>query len=157
MATRANSASVSQSVASTVETRERQAVAPWTEEIAGRRIIRLSNVSYLPASEGKKATFGGIMAGYVDPVTGQPCHFEGRGGEIIAGGCPVRLFGGDAEQILAQLGGIRAGEQLLLEVTPDATAAVYRKDDGEVAYLALSGSALPGGYRWAPTIAMAAF
>lgn len=149
-------ASQSQTASATV-TRERQPLAPWAEQVADHTVLRLTNVSYLPANGDKKATFGGLMAGYVDPVTGQPCHFEGRQGEMIAGGCPVRLFGGDAEQVITQLGGVRPGEVLLLGITPDADAGVYRKDDGEVAYLAVSGPSLTGAYRWQPTIQMAAF
>lgn len=156
MATRANSAA-SQSQAQSVETRERQSMAPWLEVVEGRKVVRLENVSYLPAKEGMKSTFGGIFKGYVDPVTNQPCHFESRTGEMIAGGCPLRLFGGDADQVLQQIGGIRPGEHLLIELVPDATVAVYRKDDGEVAYLAASGTALTGAFRWEPTIVMSAF
>ena len=158
MATRPASSSQSQSQAdSAITTRERQPLAPWAEQVSGHTVLRLTNVSFLPANGDKKATFGGLLAGYVDPVTGQPCHFEGRNGEIIAGGCPVRLFGGDAEQILDQIGGVRPGEMLLLGITADADAGVYRKDDGEVAYLAVSGPSLTGAYRWQPTIQMAAF
>ena len=159
MATRpASSASQSdQSTQSAPVTRERQPLAPWAEQVSGHTVLRLTNVSFLPANGDKKATFGGLMAGYVDPVTGQPCHFEGRQGEVIAGGCPVRLFGGDAEQVITQLGGVRPGEVLLLGITADADAGVYRKDDGEVAYLAVSGPSLTGAYRWQPTIQMAAF
>ena len=158
MATRpASSAADSQTASQTTVTRERQPLAPWAEQVSGHTIIRLTNVSFLPANGDKKATFGGLMAGYVDPVTGQPCHFEGRQGEVIAGGCPVRLFGGDAEQVITQLGGVRPGEVLLLGITADADAGVYRKDDGEVAYLAVSGPSLTGAYRWQPTIQMAAF
>ena len=156
MATRPASQSASQSASAPV-TRERQPLAPWAEAVSGHTVLRLTNVSYLPANGDKKATFGGLIAGYVDPVTGQPCHFEGRNGEIIAGGCPVRLFGGDAEQVITQLDGVRPGEVLLLGITPDADAGVYRKDDGEVAYLAVSGPSLTGAYRWQPTIQMAAF
>ena len=156
MATRPASQSASQSASAPV-TRERQPLAPWAETVSGHTVLRLTNVSFLPANGDKKATFGGLMAGYVDPVTGQPCHFEGRQGEMIAGGCPVRLFGGDAEQVITQLGGVRPGEVLLLGITADADAGVYRKDDGEVAYLAVSGPSLTGAYRWQPTIQMAAF
>ena len=158
MATRPASSAASQSQTdSAITTRERQPLAPWAEQVSGHTVLRLTNVSFLPANGDKKATFGGLMAGYVDPVTGQPCHFEGRNGEIIAGGCPVRLFGGDAEQVITQLGGVRPGEVLLLGITADADAGVYRKDDGEVAYLAVSGPSLTGAYRWQPTIQMAAF
>lgn len=157
MATRPASSAASQSDQSAPVTRERQPLAPWAEQVSGHTVLRLTNVSFLPANGDKKATFGGLMAGYVDPVTGQPCHFEGRQGEVIAGGCPVRLFGGDAEQVITQLGGVRPGEVLLLGITADADAGVYRKDDGEVAYLAVSGPSLTGAYRWQPTIQMAAF
>lgn len=140
------SESASQSV-----TRERQQLAPWLTEVAGRQVLELTSVSYLPASGDKKATFGGILAGYVDPASGQPVHFQGRNGELIAGGCPIRLFGGDAEQAEAMVG-LKAGQKLALALQEGAEASVYRKDDGEVAYLAINASVLTGGYRWSPTI-----
>lgn len=137
-------------------TRERQPLAPWMTEVAGRNVLELTSVSYLPANGDKKSTYGGIIANYVDPASGQPVHFQGRGGEMIAGGCPIRLFGGDAEQVM-ETAGLRAGQKLYLAVDPDAEASVYRKDDGEVAYLAIQGSALAGGFRWSPTISLEEF
>ena len=141
--------------ASTV-TRERQPLAPWMTEVAGRNVLELTSVSYLPANGDKKSTFGGIISNYVDPVSGSPVHFQGRGGEMIAGGCPVRLFGGDAEQVM-ETAGLRAGQKLYLAVQPDAEASVYRKEDGEVAYLAIQGTALAGGFRWAKTVELEEF
>ena len=145
----------SQSTAS-VTTRERQELAPWMTEVGGRQVLELTNVSYLPASGDKKATFGGLLAGYIDPVTGRPVSFQGRGGEMIAGSCPVRLFGGDAEQVMETVG-LRAGQKLALAVDPAAEASVYRRDDGEVAYLAIQSSALTGAFRWSPTISFEEF
>jgi len=137
-------------------TRERQSLAPWLTEMAGRQVLELTSVSYLPANGDKKATFGGILANYVDPVSGQKVHFQGRNGELIAGGCPIRLFGGDAEQAEAMVG-LRAGQKLALVLNEGAEASVYRKDDGEVAYLAINASVLTGGYRWSPTISFEEF
>ena len=132
-------------------TRERQSLTPWLTEMAGRQVLELTSVSFLPALGDKKATFGGILQNYVDPVTGQKVHFQGRNGELIAGGCPIRLFGGDAEQAEAMVG-IRAGQKLALVLQDGAEASVYRKDDGEVAYLAINASVLTGAFRWSPTI-----
>ena len=132
-------------------TRERQPLAPWMTEVAGRQVLELTSVSYLPANGDKKSTYGGIIANYVDPVSGQKVHFQGRNGELIAGGCPVRLFGGDAEQAYEMLG-LRAGQKLALALVEGAEASVYRKDDGEVAYLAINASVLTGAFRWSPTI-----
>ncbi len=137
-------------------TRERQSLTPWLTEMAGRQVLELTSVSYLPANGDKKATFGGILANYTDPVSGQKVHFQGRNGELIAGGCPIRLFGGDAEQAEAMVG-LRAGQKLALVLNEDAEASVYRKDDGEVAYLAINASVLTGGYRWSPTISFEEF
>jgi hypothetical protein len=137
-------------------TRERQPLAPWMTEVAGRKVLELTSVSYLPANGDKKSTYGGILAGYVDPVSGQKVHFHGRNGELIAGGCPVRLFGGDAEQAEAMVG-LRAGQKLALALVEGAEASVYRNDDGEVAYLAINASVLTGGYRWSPTISFEEF
>ena len=142
--------------ASTQPTRERQSLEPWMIEIAGRMALELTNVSYLPASGDKKATFGGLLAGYVDPVTGQPCHFQGRNGELIAGSCPVRLFGPEAEQTYEMLG-LRAGQKLALALREGAEASVYRNSEGEVVYLALQASAMTGGFRWSPTISFEEF
>ena len=137
-------------------TRERQSLTPWLTEMAGRQVLELTSVSFLPANGDKKATFGGILANYVDPVSGQKVHFQGRNGELIAGGCPIRLFGGDAEQAEAMVG-LRAGQKLALVLNEDAEASVYRKDDGEVAYLAINASVLTGAFRWSPTISFEEF
>ena len=146
----------SESQSTTAVTRERQSLTPWMTEIAGRQVLELTSVSYLPANGDKKSTYGGIIANYVDPVSGQKVHFQGRQGEMIAGGCPIRLFGGDAEQVM-ETAGLRAGQKLYLAVDQTAEASVYRKDDGEVAYLAIQGSALAGGFRWAKTVELEEF
>ena len=146
----------SESQSTATVTRERQSLTPWLTEMAGRKVLELTSVSFLPANGDKKATFGGILANYVDPVSGQKVHFQGRNGELIAGGCPIRLFGGDAEQAEAMVG-IRAGQKLALALVEGAEASVYRKDDGEVAYLAINASVLTGGFRWSPTISFEEF
>ena len=132
-------------------TRERQSLTPWLTEVAGRLVLELTSVSFLPANGDKKSTFGGLLANYVDPVTGQKVHFQGRNGEMIAGGCPIRLFGGDAEQAYEMVG-LRAGQKLALALNEGAEASVYRNAEGEVVYLALQGGALTGGFRWSPTL-----
>ena len=146
-----NTVKNTESQASASVTRERQSLTQWLTEMAGRQVLELTSVSYLPANGDKKATFGGILANYTDPVSGQKVHFQGRNGELIAGGCPIRLFGGDAEQAEAMVG-LKAGQKLALVLNEGAEASVYRKDDGEVAYLAINASVLTGAFRWSPTI-----
>jgi hypothetical protein len=147
----ANTQKNTQDQPSTVTTRERQSLTALTVELEGGRALQLTNISYLPENSGKKATFGGLVANYIDPVTGQPCHFAGRNGEIIAGGLPVRLFGSDAELAIEALGEA-PGHTLLLGVADAVDGAIYRKDDGEVAYAAISIKALTGAFRWVSPI-----
>jgi hypothetical protein len=129
------------------ETRERQSLKALTVSLNNGLALTLTNISFLPEAVGKKATFGGLVSGYIDPVTGKPCHFEGRNGEIIAGGLPVRLFGAEAEMAIEAIG-TAAGHTLLLGVTETIDGGIYRKDDGEVAYAAISIKSLTGDFRW---------
>lgn len=132
-------------------TRERQSLANLAVALEGGKALQLTNVSFLPDNGKQKATFGGLVAGYVDPVSGKPCHFSGRNGEVIAGGLPVRLFGTDAELAIEALGEA-PGHTLLLGVVDSVDGAIYRKDDGEVAYAALSIKSLTGSFRWVAPI-----
>ena len=141
------SESTSQSV-----TRERQDVTRWMTEFTARsgkvaKALRLKSVSYLPASGDKKSTFGGIVEGYIDPVSEQPCYFAGRNGEKIAGGVPVRLFGEEADQLIEKLDS-PSGMDLMVGLAEGATAAVYRNDSGEVVYLALNAAQLSQRFEW---------
>ena len=141
----------SESTAS-VTTRERQDVTQWMTEFTARsgrvaKALRLKNVSYLPASGDKKSTFGGIVEGYVDPISKQPCYFTGRNGEKIAGGVPVRLFGDEADQLIEKLDS-PSGMDLMVGLVDGATAAVYRNDSGEVVYLALNAAQLSQRFEW---------
>ena len=143
--------SESQSTAS-VTTRERQDVTQWMTEFTARsgkvaKALRLKSVSYLPASGDKKSTFGGIVEGYVDPISKQPCFFAGRNGEKIAGGVPVRLFGDEADQLIEKLDS-PSGMDLMVGLADGATAAVYRNDSGEVVYLALNAAQLSQRFEW---------
>ena len=133
-------------------TRERQDVTQWMTEFTARsgkvaKALRLKSVSYLPASGDKKSTFGGIVEGYVDPVSNQPCYFAGRNGEKIAGGVPVRLFGDEADQLIEKLDS-PSGMDLMVGLADGATAAVYRNDSGEVGSLALNAAQLSQRFEW---------
>ena len=124
------------------EAREKQPLAPWTETYEGAQVIRLGYVKFKESNGKFKSTYGGLMAGYVDPVSGQPCFFAGKDGSRIAGSVSVRLFDGEAEQFLNEVGLTAAGEDLLLEIKPDAQVSVYRNEEGEVQYLALKADQL---------------
>ena len=133
-------------------TRERQDVTRWMTEFTAKsgkvaKALRLKSVSYLPASGDKKSTFGGIVEGYVDPISKQPCYFTGRNGEKIAGGVPVRLFGDEADQLIEKLDA-PTGMDLMVGLAEGATAAVYRNDSGEVVYLALNAAQLSQRFEW---------
>ena len=133
-------------------TRERQDVTCWMTEFTAKsgrvaKALRLKSVSYLPASGDKKSTFGGIVEGYIDPVSKQPCYFVGRNGEKIAGGVPVRLFGDEADQLAEKLDS-PSGMDLMVGLAEGATAAVYRNDSGEVVYLALNAAQLSQRFEW---------
>lgn len=138
--------------ASQAVTRERQDVTQWMTEFTAKsgkvaKALRLKSVSYLPASGDKKSTFGGILEGYIDPVSKQPCYFAGRNGEKIAGGVPVRLFGDEADQLIEKLDA-PTGMDLMVGLAEGATAAVYRNDSGEVVYLAMNAAQLSQRFEW---------
>ena len=133
-------------------TRERQDVTKWMTEFTAKSgkvatALRMKSVSYLPESGDKKSTFGGIVDGYVDPVSNQPCYFAGRNCEKIAGGVPVRLFGDEADQLTEKLDS-PSGMDLMVGLVDGATAAVYRNDSGEVVYLALNAAQLSQRFEW---------
>ena len=141
-----------ESTQSAAVTRERQSITEWMTEFTARsgkvaKALRLKSVSYLPASGDKKSTFGGIVEGYVDPISKQPCFFAGRNGEKIAGGVPVRLFGDEADQLVEKLDH-PSGMDLMVGLLDGATAAVYRNDSGEVVYLALNAAQLSQRFEW---------
>ncbi len=147
-----NTVKNTESQASASVTRERQDVTKWMTEFTARsgkvaKALRFKSVSYLPASGDKKSTFGGIVEGYVDPVSNQPCYFAGRNGEKIAGGVPVRLFGDEADQLVEKLDH-PSGMDLMVGLMDGATAAVYRNDSGEVVYLALNAAQLSQRFEW---------
>ena len=133
------------------ESRETQPLAPWAEAYEGATCIRLGFVSYKEANGRFKSTFGGLMAGYVDPVSGQPCFFAGKDGSRIAGSVSVRIFGDEAEQFMLEVGTPGIAEDLMLEIKPDAKVSVYRNDAGEVQYLALRGDQLTLACEYVPS------
>lgn len=112
-------------------------VSPETGEVVGRGIL-LDYAGYLPAREdGRKATFGGLLANFVDPANGQPCLFEGKNGEMIAGSAPVRFFGEDADVLDEGWGERPAGCSFGLALNQGTTASVYRSEDGAIMFLVL--------------------
>ena len=112
-------------------------VSPETGEVVGQGIL-LDYAGYLPAREdGRKATFGGLLANFVDPTTGQPCLFEGKNGEMIAGSAPVRFFGEDADVLDEGWGERPAGCSFGLALNQGTTASVYRAEDGAIMFLVL--------------------
>ena len=133
------------------ESRETQPLAPWAQSYEGAQVIRLSFVSYKEANGKFKSTFGGLMAGYVDPVSGQPCFFAGKDGSRIAGSVSVRIFGDEAEQFMLEVGTPGVAEDLLLEIKPDAKVSVYRNAEGEVQYLALRADQLTLACEYVPS------
>jgi hypothetical protein len=133
------------------ESRETQPLASWTEDFNGQPVIRLSFVSFKEANGKFKSTYGGLMAGYVDPASGQPCYFVGKDGSRIAGSVSVRIFGDEADQFVTEVGLPGVAEDLLLEIKPDAKVSVYRNAEGEVQYLALRGDQLTLATEFVPS------
>ncbi len=133
------------------ESRETQPLAPWAQSYEGAQVIRLSFVSYKEANGKYKSTFGGLMAGYTDLVSGQPCFFVGKDGSRIAGSVSVRIFGDEAEQFMMEIGTPGIAEDLLLEIKPDAKVSVYRNTEGEVQYLALRADQLTLACEYVPS------
>ena len=145
MSTKSNTASQTQTETQTQAQRERisldayiqDLVSPETGEVLGKGIL-LDFAGYLPAREdGRKATFGGLLANFVDPTNGQPCLFEGKNGEMIAGSAPVRFFGEDADVLDEGWGERPAGCSFGLALNQGATASVYRAEDGAIMFLVL--------------------
>ena len=107
----------------------------------------LDSPSHLAATDEHKETFGGLLKGFVDPQTRKPCTFISKTtGEVIEGGLPVRFFDEDAEALVDHLGMAPAKAQLHLLIT-DASASIYRKEDGSVAYAVFRLNQI-GGAAW---------
>ncbi len=138
--------------------RERQSLEKYmvdlTDQIGnviGKGLI-LENPSHLEATEDHKETLGGLLKGFIDSETGKPCTFISKTtGEVIEGGLPIRLFDEDAAAIAEHLGDRPARAQLHLLVQ-DATASIYRTQDGAVAYAALRISQVLGAAYRAPKL-----
>ena len=102
--------------------------------IHGKDDIRLDEVP-TPEPTGDqvrvKMAFGGIC--------GSDLHyyFEGKNGEMIAGSCPVRFFGEDADVLDEGWGERPAGCSFGLALNQGATASVYRAEDGAIMFLVL--------------------
>lgn len=135
------------------ETRERMQLEgfladianPNTGEVVGKGLV-LENASHLLATEEHKETYGGIIRQFVDPVSGKRSWFLNDRGEKIEAGCPVRIFDADAAALARSIGEpVGRDSQLLLKMEPGADAAVYRREDGTVAFLAVRLSAVVGG------------
>ena len=141
--------------------RERIDLAPWlvnltdqNGEVVGLGLI-LESPSHLPAreEEGFKETLGGLLRGFIDPQTGKPCTFVSKTtGEIIEGGLPIRLFEADAAALAEHLGERPARAKLHLLLGEDATASVYRTEDGGIAYVALRLGQVEGAVYRAPQL-----
>lgn len=153
MSTASNRAQSQSTQTETQSTREVMALAPFIADHVMRNkdvvtgALSLANVSYLPANDEQKSTYGGLLQGFIDPVSGKPCSFTGRDGQVVIGGCPVRLFGDDADFCEDELG-LEPASTLHLGIKPDAAARVYRKDDGTVAFLAIRLADLNGEFGW---------
>lgn len=140
--------------------RERMSLSPWlqdishpmTGEVIGRGLV-LDNASHLQASDKGRETFGGMIPGFVDPVTKKACMFTNDKGESIVGKCPVRLFEDDAAALERTVGEpVGKDSQLVLLLAPEADAAVYRKEDESVAFLVLRRNQVLGAALQAPKI-----
>ena len=119
--------------------------------VVGKGFV-LDSPSHLVATEDHKETFGGLLKGFIDPVSGKPCTFVSKTtGEEITGGLSIRLFDEDAEALVDHLGAAPAKAQLHLLVT-DANAAIYRKEDGTVAYAAFRLNQIGGAAYRAPKL-----
>lgn len=134
------------------ESRERMDLTPWlteithptTSEVLGKGLV-LDNASHLEESEKGRETAGGLLKGFVDPVSGKPCTFTNAKGEVIVGGCPIRLFQDDAAALIRTIGEPEGKDsQLILLLEAEADAAVYRKESGEVAFLVLRRNQIRG-------------
>jgi len=147
----------SQSQTETQERRERLVLSQWRTNImnkAGQVVgtgLELTSVSFLPENDEHKATYGGMLDGFLDAKTGRPCTFTSKTGEVINGKCPIRFFDTDAEALLGMVGEPRPGHRLQLVLTDEADAAVYRKDDDAVSFLALRMSAVRM-FKWVPMV-----
>lgn len=115
--------------------------------------LALDTVSYLEANDEQKSTFGGLVDGFVDPVSGKPCWFTGRDGQTVIGKLPVRFFGDDADFLEENVGQEPASE-LYLGVKPEALGRVYRKDDGTVSFVALRLADITGEFGWNAKLTM---
>ena len=141
--------------ATQVEKRERMTLGQFvsdivrqsTGEVVGKGLI-LTHASHLAENDEHKETVGGLLANFVDPVSHKRSWFLNDAGQRIEGGCPVRLFSDDAAALADQIGTPGKGTELVLFLEPEADAAVYRKEDGTVAFLALRLEAVrSAGYR----------
>ena len=137
---------------SKTEIRERMSLTPFvrdithpvTGEVVGKGLV-LDNASHLDESDKGRETAGGLLKGFIDPVTKKPCTFVNSKGEVIVGGCPVRLFGDDAAALIRTLGEPEGKDtQLILLLEDGADAAVYRKEDESIAFLVLRKSQVLG-------------
>ena len=155
-----NTQTTDQPQSETKVARERMDLAPWltdiahpvTGEVIGRGLV-LDNASHLHASEKGRETFGGMIPGFVDPVTQKPCMFTNDKGETIVGKCPVRLFEDDATALERTVGEpVGKDSQLVLLLAPESDVAVYRKEDESVAFLVLRRNQVLGAALQAPKI-----
>lgn len=155
MATMSASTMSQATTASATSTRERMALAPWLEKVLddkGERVLgfalRLSGISFLPGDGQHKPVYSGMLeADFIDPVTGAVPMFVNSKGETVQGKCPVRVMGLDGLSAHNAFGVVK-DMHLLMGVKPEADVAVYRKEDGSVAFLVLRVGDITGAFRW---------
>ena len=96
----------------------------------------LSHPSYLPTNPetGQQAVMSGLLpaGSFTDPATGAGITFVGKDGEVREGGLPVRIYGRDAELVVAGLGEPASNTQMLAVVPTAADVLrLYRGPEGE--------------------------
>ena len=106
-----------------------------TGEVVGQGWV-LSHPSYLPVNmeTGQQAVLSGLLpaGAFTDPATGQGVTFTGKDGEVREGGLPVRIYGRDAELVVAGLGEPASNTQMLAVVPTAADVLrLYRGPEGE--------------------------
>ena len=104
-------------------------------EVVGQGWV-LSHPSYLPLNSetGQQAVLSGLLpvGAFTDPATGKGISFTGKDGAERDGGLPVRLYGRDAELVVAGLGEPASNTQLLAVVPTAADVLrLYRGPEGE--------------------------
>ena len=109
-----------------------------TGEVVGNGWL-LTHPSFLPLNSetGQQAVLSGLLpaGAFTDPMTGAGISFVGKDGIEREGGLPVRLYGRDAELVVAGLGEPASNTQMLAIVPVKADALrLYRGPDSEARF-----------------------